>query len=113
MRTSLYVSGCTHHCKGCFNKVTWDFAYGKPFTEEVQDEIIHESDHPYIDGITILGGEPMEISNQKALRPFIEQYRARLPKQTVWLFSGYGDHGINYTAGVGIECMYEFSGWDT
>ena len=89
MRTSLYVSGCTHHCRGCFNEVAWDFNYGKPFTDEVQEAIIRESDHSYIDGITILGGEPMEIANQKALRPFIERYKARLPKQNIWLFSGY------------------------
>ena len=62
-RTSLFVSGCTHHCKGCFNEMTWDFNYGKPFTREVEDEIIETLKPDYIEGLTILGGEPMEVIN--------------------------------------------------
>ena len=88
-RTSLFVSGCTHHCKGCFNEMTWDFNYGKPFTREVEDEIIETLKPDYIDGLTILGGEPMEVVNQKVLRPFIERIKKEVPKATIWIYSGY------------------------
>lgn len=89
MRTSLFVSGCTHHCKDCFNEVAWDFNYGKEFTEDVQSTILAETNKPYYEGITILGGEPMEVQNQKALRPFIEKFKAVMPDKTVWIYSGY------------------------
>lgn len=88
-RTSLFVSCCTHHCIGCFNPEAQDFDYGKEFTREVQEKLIEESDHPYMDGFTILGGEPMEISNQAALRPFLERIRRELPGKTIWVYSGY------------------------
>lgn len=89
MRTSLFVSGCTHHCKGCFNEVAWDFNCGKEFTEDIQSTILAETNKPYYEGITILGGEPMEVANQKALRPFIENFKAAMPDKTVWIYSGY------------------------
>ena len=88
-RTSLFVSGCTHHCKECFNEVAWDFDYGKEFNQYVQDKLIEESNFPYLDGFTFLGGEPMEISNQKALRPFIERIKKELPGKSIWIYSGY------------------------
>jgi len=88
-RTSLFVSGCTHHCKDCFNEQTWPFDYGKPFTNEVQNVLISETNHPYIDGFTILGGEPMELKNQAAVRPFLERIRRELPGKTIWIYSGY------------------------
>ena len=88
-RTSLFVSGCTHHCKGCFNSMTWDFSYGNPFTKEVQDKLIEESRPDYIDGFTILGGEPMEVQNQAALRPFLARIKEKLPDKTIWIYSGY------------------------
>lgn len=88
-RTSLFVSGCTHHCKGCFNESAWSFDCGMPFTTEVQDVLIAESNKPFIDGITILGGEPMEIRNQEALLPFLEKFHKRLPDKTIWVYSGY------------------------
>ena len=88
-RTSLFVSGCTHHCEGCFNEETWDFNFGKPFTREVEDEIIESLRPVYIAGLTILGGEPMEAVNQKVLRPFIERVRAEVPGKTIWIYSGY------------------------
>ena len=88
-RTSLFVSGCTHHCKGCFNEATWDFGHGRPFSKEIQDTLIAESDHPYVDGFTILGGEPMEVENQKALLPFLERIKHELPGKSVWIYSGY------------------------
>ena len=89
IRTSLYVSGCTHHCKGCFNEATWDFNYGKLFTPEIQDEVIDSLKRPYIQGITILGGEPGEVVNQKVLRPFIERIKKEYPDKTIWTYSGY------------------------
>lgn len=89
VRTSLFVSGCTHHCKGCFNEETWDFNFGKPFTKEVEDEIIESLRPVYVTGLTILGGEPMEVVNQKALRPFIEHVKKELPGKTIWVYSGY------------------------
>ena len=88
-RTSLFVSGCTHHCSGCFNEMTWDFNYGKPFTEETEQAIIESLRPAYIDGLTILGGEPMEVVNQKVLRPFLEKVNRELPGKTVWIYSGY------------------------
>ena len=72
-RTALFVSGCTHHCKGCFNEVTWDFNYGEPYTQKTEDEIVESLKPDYIAGLTILGGEPMEISNQEALVPLIRR----------------------------------------
>jgi anaerobic ribonucleoside-triphosphate reductase activating protein len=88
-RTSLFVSGCTHHCKGCFNEMTWDFNYGEPYTKEVEDELIESLKPGYIDGLTILGGEPMEISNQKEIRPLLERIKKEVPKATIWIYSGY------------------------
>ncbi len=89
IRTSLSVSGCTHHCKGCFNEETWDFNFGKPFTKEVEDEIIESLRPDFVKGLTILGGEPMEVVNQKALRPFIERVKNELPDKNIWIYSGY------------------------
>ncbi len=88
-RTALFVSGCTHHCKGCFNEMTWDFAYGQPYTKEVEDEIIESLKPGYIDGLTILGGEPMEIVNQKEIRPLLERIKKEVPRATIWIYSGY------------------------
>ena len=94
-RTSLFVSGCTHHCKGCFNEKTWDFNFGKPFTKEVEDEIIESIRPTYIAGLTILGGEPMEVVNQKVLCPFIERFREEFPEKTIWIYSGYTWEELN------------------
>ncbi|MCR5032547.1 MAG: anaerobic ribonucleoside-triphosphate reductase activating protein [Lachnospiraceae bacterium] len=88
-RTALFVSGCTHHCKGCFNEMTWDFNYGEPFTKEVEDAIIRSVKPAYIKGLTVLGGEPMEVSNQAVLRPFLERLHAEVPRATIWIYSGY------------------------
>jgi len=88
-RTAFFVSGCTHHCKGCFNEMTWDFNYGQRYTKEVQDEIVESLKPDYIAGLTILGGEPMEIVNQKEIRPLIERVKKEVPKATIWVYSGY------------------------
>ncbi len=89
VRTSLYVSGCTHHCEGCFNPMTWDFAYGEEFTDEVKEEILHSLEPDYIEGITLLGGEPMEIKNQPEVLDLVSKVKKRYPSKTVWCFSGY------------------------
>lgn len=89
LRVSLFVSGCTHHCDGCFNPETWDFAYGKPYAEDVQQEVLDKLSRPYIAGLTILGGEPMEPANQRALLPLLKAVRKTMPSKTVWVYSGY------------------------
>lgn len=89
VRVSLFVSGCTHHCKGCFNTQAWDFQYGDPFTEEVQKQIFSYLDHDYMEGITLLGGEPMEPENQEGLLPFVRELKRRFPEKSIWCFTGY------------------------
>ena len=87
-RTSLFVSGCTHHCKDCFNEIAWDFNYGKEFDEHVQDTLIKDTNHPYIDGFTFLGGEPMEIDNQRVLLGFLRKVKERYPDKNIWCYTG-------------------------
>ena len=89
VRVSLFVSGCRHHCKGCFNAQAWDFEYGEPFTEEVWQKIFSALDHDYMEGITLLGGEPMEPENQAGLLLFLKELKKRFPQKTIWCFSGY------------------------
>lgn len=89
IRVSLFVSGCTHHCKNCFNKETWDFNFGKPFTKEVEDSIIEMLSSDYIDGLSLLGGEPFEPQNQRVLLPFLKRIRKELPDKSVWCYTGY------------------------
>ena len=78
VRTSLFVSGCTHHCKGCFNQDTWDFNAGKPFTQKEIDTIIELCKPDHIVGLTLLGGEPLEFVNQQGLLPLLEQFKAAI-----------------------------------
>ena len=89
VRTSLFVSGCRHHCKGCFNPETWNFNYGKPFTQAEIDLIISASEPTFIDGLTLLGGEPFEPENQPALIELLKQFRAKLPHKKIWCYSGF------------------------
>lgn len=89
VRTSLFVSGCTHRCKGCFNEMTWDFNYGNDFTKETIDEILKSIEPEYIKGLTLLGGEPMELSNQRALLPLLKQFKERFPQKDIWCYTGY------------------------
>lgn len=89
VRVSLFVSGCTHHCKGCFNPETWSFDYGRPFTVETEEEIFRLLKPPYISGLTLLGGEPMEYENQQALAPFVKKVKERFPEKTIWCYTGY------------------------
>ncbi len=89
VRTSLFVSGCRLHCKGCFNEVAWDFAAGAPLDDAVADQILQSLRPSYVHGITVLGGEPMEPENQAGLLPLLRRVRAEVPGKTVWVFSGY------------------------
>ena len=89
VRTSLFVSGCRHHCKGCFQPQTWDFDYGKPFTKEEEEKIAASLREDYVAGLTVLGGEPMEAENQEALYPFLKRIRQEFPDKSIWIYTGY------------------------
>lgn len=89
VRVSIFVSGCTHHCKECFNKEAWDFNYGKPFTEKEIDDIIEYMKPDYIKGITLLGGEPLEHVNQQGLLPLLRKIDEIYPEKNIWCFTGY------------------------
>ena len=89
VRVSLFVSGCTHHCKGCFNPETWDFCYGNKYTKEIEDKIIKACDKPYMKGLSVLGGEPFEKANQKDVSELLERFKKKFPDKDVWSYSGY------------------------
>ena len=89
VRVTLFVSGCTNCCEGCFNPDTWDFCHGKEFTKETEEQIWQMLDHDYINGLTLLGGEPFEPSNQRALLPFLREYKKRFPNKNLWAFTGF------------------------
>jgi anaerobic ribonucleoside-triphosphate reductase activating protein len=89
MRVSVFVSGCTNRCEGCFQPETWDFNYGEPYTKEMEQEILDELSLPYYNGLTILGGEPFEPSNQEGLIDLIRRIRTELPKKTIWMYTGF------------------------
>ena len=89
VRVSLFVSGCTHHCKNCFNPDTWDFNYGKPFTDVEIGKIIDSCKEDYIAGLSLLGGEPMEYVNQQGLLPLVRKFKETYPGKTIWCYTGY------------------------
>ena len=89
VRVTLFVSGCTNHCKNCFQPQTWDFSYGQPFTEETEEHLLQMLAPSYINGLTLLGGEPFEPENQRCLVPFLHRVRAAYPDKTIWSFSGF------------------------
>ena len=89
VRVSLFVSGCRNHCKDCFQPETWDFCYGRPFTEETEQEIYAELDKPYVGGLSLLGGDPFEPENQRALLPMLRRIREKYPKKNIWCYTGY------------------------
>lgn len=89
VRISLFVSGCTHKCKGCFNEVAWDFEYGEPFTQETVESILTLLAPGYVKGLTLLGGEPFEPQNQLPLVELLRQVKAKYPEKSIWAFSGY------------------------
>lgn len=89
VRITLFVSGCTNHCKNCFQPQTWDFDFGEPFTEETEEKLLEMLKPDYINGLTLLGGEPMEPQNQRALVPFLKRVREAYPNKNVWCFTGF------------------------
>ncbi|MEE1355952.1 MAG: anaerobic ribonucleoside-triphosphate reductase activating protein [Clostridia bacterium] len=89
VRVSLFVSGCRHYCRDCFNSEAWDFAYGKEFTDDTVKEILDACDHSYIEGLSILGGEPFEPENQAGLLKLIKAFRERYPEKNVWCYTGF------------------------
>lgn len=89
VRVSLFVSGCTHHCPGCFNEEAWDFEYGQPFTQETIDSILNMLKPTHIKGLTLLGGEPFEPQNQPAVVELLRQVKANYPEKSIWAYSGY------------------------
>lgn len=89
VRVSLFVSGCTHHCKECFNPETWDFNYGREFTDNTEEEIIKYMEPEYIKGLTLLGGEPLEHCNQQGLLPLLRKVKHIYPEKNIWCFTGY------------------------
>lgn len=89
VRVSLFVSGCTHHCPGCFNQDTWEFDYGKEYTQETEKEILEALAPSYINGLSLLGGEPFEPQNQKVLISLLRKVKERYPEKDIWCYSGY------------------------
>ena len=89
VRVTLFVSGCTNHCPDCFQPQTWDFGYGKEFTEDTKAEIFAELDKPFVNGLTVLGGEPFEPRNQRELLPLLREVKAKYPGKTIWCFTGF------------------------
>ena len=89
VRISLFVSGCTHHCKNCFNEIAWDFTYGELFDKQVEEKILEKLGASYIAGLSLLGGEPLEPQNQRALYPFLQRMKDRYPNKTIWCYTGF------------------------
>ncbi len=89
VRVSLFVSGCTHHCKGCFNEETWNFQYGKPYTQATETEILKALKPEFINGLTLLGGEPFEPQNQRVLVELLKKVKEKYPEKSIWCYSGY------------------------
>ena len=89
VRVSLFVSGCTHRCPGCFNQEAWDFSFGEPFTQEVIDRILLDLSPSFVRGLTLLGGEPFDPRNQPAILELLRQVKAKFPEKSIWAFSGY------------------------
>lgn len=89
VRVSLFVSGCTHYCKECFNSEAWDFQYGQEYRPETTEKIMKDLDHTYIAGLSLLGGEPMHPENQKGILPLVEAVKKRYPEKTIWCYTGY------------------------
>ena len=101
LRVSLFVSGCTHHCKGCFNPESWDFNYGQPFTEATEEELLSLLENEHIRGLSLLGGEPFEPANQAVLAPFLQRVKAKVPHKDVWCYSGYNFEQDMLTGNLG------------
>ena len=109
VRTSVFVSGCRHHCPGCFNEVAWDFGYGQPFDKPVRNKVFASCKPDYITGLSLLGGEPMEPENQRELVTFVQNFKALYPKKTVWRYSGYTWEQL--TGKVPWMCWWMAASW--
>lgn len=106
VRTSLFVSGCRNRCENCFNRETWAFDYGTPFTAQTAEEVYRTfADNAYLSGLSILGGEPMEPENQEALLPFLQEFRRRFPDKSVWLYTGNLYEELSGTPGTHPKCL--------
>lgn len=88
VRVSLFVSGCSHRCQDCFNSETWDFSYGQPFTAQTEEELLEALAPGFVNGLTLLGGDPFEISNQRALLPFLRRVKKAFPGKDIWCYTG-------------------------
>ena len=104
VRTTLFVSGCTNHCEECFQPETWSFDYGEPFTEAVERKILDSLKPFYVNGLTLLGGEPFEPSNQRALIPFLKRVREAYPDKNIWCFTGFTLDGELWRDGSHPRC---------
>lgn len=104
IRTSLFVSGCRNKCKNCFNPETWSFTYGNEFTDEVAEDVLSTLRSPFVAGITVLGGEPMEPENQRELLPFLREVKKRYPDKTVWLYTGNLYEELTGGIGTHFKC---------
>lgn len=89
VRVSLFVSGCRHRCKNCFNSEAWDFSYGKPFEEKTADDILKALEPQYIEGFSLLGGEPFEPENTEILAPFLKRIKEKFPQKSIWCYTGF------------------------
>ena len=105
VRTSLFVSGCRNGCKNCFNRETWAFDYGEPFTEAVEEDILKSCESSYKRGLTVLGGEPMEPENQQAVLSLIKKFKERYPDKTVWLYTGNLYEELMGEVGSHYKCL--------
>ena len=99
VRVSLFVSGCRHHCKGCFNEIAWNFKYGKEFTEDTVNEIMKDLDHDYVEGLSLLGGEPLEPENQEALANLVTKVKEKNPNKNIWCYTGF-----DFEIDIILEC---------
>ena len=111
IRVSLFVSGCRKHCKGCFQPETWDFNYGEPYTKGTEEYILNLLLEPFIEGLTVLGGEPMEPENQRELIHLFKRVKSELPDKTIWVYSGYTlEELLNDTSNCRTEVTDELLG---
>lgn len=101
VRVSVFVSGCRHHCKNCFNKEAWDFSYGSEFNDSVIDEIIEACSKEYITGLSLLGGEPFEPENQEGMLALCEKFKKKFPHKNIWCYTGFDFEKdlLNYKVG--------------
>ena len=105
VRTSLFVSGCRNACKNCFNRETWAFDYGEPYTDEVEADLLNSCQGSYNRGLTVLGGEPMEPENQRAILPLLKKFKERYPDKTIWLYTGNLYEELTGGVGTHYKCI--------